>query len=45
VHVDRRGRVTPLLDGAGYAFPSPDGKRVALMIPSVSTNVWSLEDF
>ena len=43
MYVDRRGRARPLMDGAGYAIPSPDGKRVALMIPSVSSNVWSLE--
>ena len=45
VHVDRAGHVTPLLEGAGYAIPSPDGKRVALMIPSISANVWSIEGF
>jgi serine/threonine protein kinase len=45
MYVDRAGRATRLLDGAGYAVPSPDGKRVALMIPSVTTNVWSFEGF
>jgi hypothetical protein len=43
VHVDRTGRVTPLLDNAGYTIPSPDGRRVAIMIRSITTNVWSVE--
>jgi eukaryotic-like serine/threonine-protein kinase len=43
VHVDRTGRVTPLLDNAGYTIPSPDGRRVAMMIRSITTNVWSVE--
>lgn len=42
-YVDRNGRTTALLDGASFAVPSPDGKRVALMIPSVLSNVWSVE--
>jgi serine/threonine protein kinase/Tol biopolymer transport system component len=45
VHVDRKGRVTPLLDHGGYTIPSPDGRRVAMMIPAITTNVWSVEGF
>ena len=44
LYVDRAAQVTPLLDGVSYAIPSPDGKRVALTIPSVSGNVWRIEE-
>ncbi len=43
VHVDRTGKVTPLLDNASYTIPSPDGRRVAIMIRLITTNVWSVE--
>ena len=42
-YVDRKGRVTPLLERAGYAIPSPDGKHVALMIPAVTSNIWTVD--
>ena len=43
VQVDRSGRVTPLLYNAGYTIPSPDGRRVAVSIRVITTNVWSVE--
>jgi len=43
VHVDRTGKVTPLLDSVGYAIPSPDGRRVAMMIRLITTNAWTVE--
>lgn len=42
-YIDGKGRVTTLLDRARYAIPSPDGKHVALMIPAVTSNVWSVD--
>lgn len=42
IYVDRRGSGTLLLDGSGYAVQSPNGKRLALNVPSVSSNVWGL---
>lgn len=45
VYVDRSGHVTRLLEQVGYTVPSPDGKHLALMIPAVTTNVWSFEGF
>lgn len=39
MHVDLSGRSTHLLD-AWFALPSPDGRKVALVIPSVASNAW-----
>jgi eukaryotic-like serine/threonine-protein kinase len=43
VHVDRTGRVTPLLDNASYTISSPNGRHVAMTIRSITTNVWAVE--
>jgi hypothetical protein len=43
VYLDRKGRITTLLERAGYAIPSPDGKHVALMIPAVTSNMWAVD--
>ena len=43
VFIDRQGRVTSLLERAGYTIPSPDGKRVALTIPAVTSNIWAVD--
>jgi hypothetical protein len=40
--VDRGGHAKHLLD-AWYALPSPHGRRVALVIPSVASNAWMCE--
>lgn len=42
MYVDRNGRAIHLLDG-WYALPSPDGQKVALVIPSVASNAWMYE--
>jgi hypothetical protein len=49
VHVDLQGKAEPLWEQEGntvaYALPSPDGRHLAIVGTSRSSNVWMLENF
>jgi hypothetical protein len=45
--VDLSGKAQPLMQGSTWAdaIPSPDGRHVAIMGESLTSNVWMLENF
>ena len=49
LNVDLKGVIHPMLEDRnmviGWAIPSPDGRRLAILKASGSANVWMLEDF
>jgi hypothetical protein len=49
LNIDLNGRVRPMLEEnnmvIGWAIPSPDGRRLAILKASGTSNVWMVEGF